>query len=118
MSAKKRAEIIEQFQQPIESNDDSSETEESEDEDAPSSRRKGKGKAKPKTRSKKNAADNPVVMLISLKSGSVGINLTAAQVKILKQMLSSQLTLDLPECLLDGSILAERYRSSRIPGEY
>lgn len=84
MSAKKRAEIIDQFQQPIELDEGGSETEESEEEeDLHSSRKKGKGKAKPKIRSKKSAAENPAVMLISLKSGSVGINLTAAQVSSL-----------------------------------
>ena len=102
MSAKKRSETIEEFQRPIPKNADydSSATEETdsetEEEDEPESlkrRNKGKGKGKavpsvPTARKRKGqmidgtgmTGGGPSVMLISLKSGSVGINLTAAQV--------------------------------------
>lgn len=122
MSAKQRAAVIEDFQRPVASQDnsaesgsvtkkepeyDSSATEEEDsdydDEDespiAPErrgkSKNKGKGKGKASatvknglgrkigSQTRKGASPNaPTVMLISLKSGSVGINLTAAQVSI------------------------------------
>ena len=98
MSAKKRADVIHNFQNPAkiyEDAYDSSATEysDSDTEEEPSSlQRKNKGvsnlsmslsrrKEKGKGRESGGAPDlGPTVMLISLKSGSVGINLTAAQV--------------------------------------
>lgn len=89
MSAKKRAEVIEEFQTPLDVQDDdqgSTEMEEPEDEKPVTrkSTRKGKGRASatPKRSGQtllKPKKNGPTVMLISLKSGSVGLNLTAAQ---------------------------------------
>ncbi|KAF8527760.1 SNF2 family N-terminal domain-containing protein [Gautieria morchelliformis] len=57
----------------------------SNDEDTPWTAKKGKGKAKPKSKAKRRGQidafsdyRNPVVMLISLKAGALGLNLTVA----------------------------------------
>jgi SWI/SNF-related matrix-associated actin-dependent regulator of chromatin subfamily A3 len=68
MTARARQEVLEEFSVPLEPNGD----EDSGDE-APIRRagnRKGKGKAR--------ASKNPVVLLISLKAGALGLNLTVA----------------------------------------
>ena len=105
MSAKKRAETIDEFQVGAEVEGDgydSSMTEESdsstEDDEPISMKREKQGKGKTKGRAYAKNLDakgkgrvrvasvkqdpGPTVMLISLKSGSVGLNLTAAQVRI------------------------------------
>ncbi|EJU03956.1 hypothetical protein DACRYDRAFT_87309 [Dacryopinax primogenitus] len=70
MSAKKRKEVLANFTQPAASNDDSSETEY--EDDTPAKPNKGKGIFGSRV------AQRPLVMLISLKAGALGLNLTVA----------------------------------------
>lgn len=74
MPQKQRAEVLKQFAVPLK---DPNETE-SEDEFPVQTRRsKGKGKARASAISR-TVSQVPVVMLISLKAGALGLNLTAA----------------------------------------
>ena len=68
----------------IQSDDDHSFLDDSDDDNVRTAK-KGKGKAKMKTKSKRinkfdalGGCENPVVMLISLKAGALGLNLTVA----------------------------------------
>ncbi|KAG8935555.1 hypothetical protein FRC02_007699 [Tulasnella sp. 418] len=72
MSAKKRAEVLVQFSQPLTDND----VETDEEEEVVTRSKKGKGKATAPT--KRKSTRNPPVMLISLKAGALGLNLTVA----------------------------------------
>lgn len=66
---------------------------------------KGKGKAQEN--------DGPTVMLISLKSGAVGINLTAAQVSYQSGMKSSIAnSFHASECIPPRSLVAASYRNA------
>lgn len=85
MSASKRKAVLEQFSEPIYTEFDDQETEpETEDEDAyreyiERKRQRRKGKARAVSRFiESGQAKNPVVMLISLKSGALGLNCTVA----------------------------------------
>lgn len=95
LTPKRRAQIIADFQSSttdeqndgsensVQADEDSgSETEMSEDEKPAIKKGNGNGKGKGKGKAKaRDTQDNgPTVMLISLKAGSVGLNLTAAQV--------------------------------------
>ncbi|KZO90728.1 hypothetical protein CALVIDRAFT_568793 [Calocera viscosa TUFC12733] len=70
MPVKKRQEVLTEFAKPVTITDDSSETEY--EDEPPRKTRKGKGILP------RGAPQRPVVMLISLKAGALGLNLTAA----------------------------------------
>lgn len=74
MPQKRRAEVLKEFSVPLR---DPTETE-SEDEEFQITTRSAKGKAKAVPVKAKAKSKNPVVMLISLKAGALGLNLTVA----------------------------------------
>ncbi|KAG8950608.1 hypothetical protein FRC00_007611 [Tulasnella sp. 408] len=74
MPQKRRAEVLKQFAVPLK---DPNETESEDEFPVQTSGAKGKGKAKA-TPIRPSALQVPVVMLISLKAGALGLNLTAA----------------------------------------
>ncbi|PVF99077.1 hypothetical protein CPB86DRAFT_784078 [Serendipita vermifera] len=81
MSAKKRQAVLDAFSRPLVGKYDPDKTEpESNDEGYQEywNKRKGKGKANTGRSTDYSSGENPVVMLISLKSGALGLNCTVA----------------------------------------